>query len=98
MKTTIFGILALFALAPAAFAQTWCEQSCCEENGGSWDSDYEYCSGADSNYYTCMDDYCSTSSYETGTGSSSNVSCCGSGFILAAVGGVAFLGMGRKAE
>jgi len=96
MKMAILCILALAAIAPLAFAQTWCEQSCCEENDGSWDSEYEYCTGADSSYYTCLDDYCSSSTYDTGTGGSSNVSCCGSGFILAAVGGVAFIGMNQK--
>jgi hypothetical protein len=90
MKYAMLAALALLALSPVAFAQTWCEQDCCEESGGSWDSDYSYCDGPGSSYYQCLSDYCSTESYQSGSGSSS-VSCCGTGFILAAIGGAAFM-------
>jgi len=94
MKIAIFGIMLLAALAPVAFAQTWCEESCCDESGGSWDSDYEMCDSPGGSYYTCLDDYCSSSA--SSSGSSGNVSCCGSGFILGAVGATAFLCMNQK--
>ncbi len=92
MKKMILGVLALFALAPAAFAQTWCEQDCCEESGGTWDSEYEYCENAGSTYSECLSDWCSSDVY----GSTGSSSCCGPSFLLAAIGGAAFIA-GRRA-
>jgi len=93
----------MIAFAPVVFAQTWCEQSCCEESGGSWDSDFESCDYPGDSYYACLSDYCSSAAYETGgtgtTGGSGSFSCCGSAFILAGVGGAAFIaGSGKAAS
>ncbi len=90
MKYALLALLALAASSPVAFAQTWCEQDCCEESGGTWDSDYDYCENPGSSYYECVSDDCSSASYQPARGSAS-VSCCGSGFILASIGAVAFL-------
>ncbi|MFH0737670.1 MAG: hypothetical protein V1827_03215 [Candidatus Micrarchaeota archaeon] len=78
MKNAILALLVLAAM-PLAFAQTWCEQSCCENAGGSWDPDYESCDSPDSSYYDCMNSECE--GYVGGS-----ASCCGSAFILAAIG------------
>ncbi len=101
---TLLCILALSAIAPMAFAQTWCEQSCCEESGGSWDSGIESCDYPGDSYYSCLSDYCSTSTYGTGTGDGSGTSggsgsssCCGSIIFLATLGGAAFIAGNGKA-
>ena len=86
MKTAILAIVLLAALAPAAFADSSCERSCCEESGGTWDADYEWCEDSGGSYYTCVSDYCSSYGDDDYRGS---VSCCGTGFILAAIGGAA---------
>jgi hypothetical protein len=90
MRYVLVGLLLLAGLAPLAFAQSYdCEQTCCEAYGGTWDEDYQWCSGADSGYNDC-----SSSCYEaTSDGSysgSSSFSCCGSAFVLASVGAGAF--------
>jgi hypothetical protein len=97
MKMAILCILALAAFAPPAFAQTWCEQSCCEESGGSWDSDFESCGSPGDSYYSCMSDYCSTSASGAGTtGGSGSPSCCGSIIFLGTLSGAAFIAGNRK--
>ena len=88
----IIGLLLVLGLAGLGFAQSWCEESCCDSAGGTWDSDYEYCSGADSSYYTCTSDYCSQGTSTGSNSSGSSSSCCGSGFILMSViGGAMFV-------
>lgn len=96
MKSALLGILLLAALAPVAAAESsYCEQSCCLSNGGTWDYDYDYCDGADSEYYSCTGD-CPSTTY--GSSSSSSGPCCGSGFILASVGLAAMAVVGRKSS
>lgn len=74
----LYGVLALLALASLSFADSQCEQSCCYSAGGSWDYDYEYCEDASSSYYSCINNC------EGNMGAS--YSCCGSAFVMAAVG------------
>ncbi|MEW6749264.1 MAG: hypothetical protein AB1295_06165 [Candidatus Micrarchaeota archaeon] len=83
MKNLLLAMALLTALTPLAFAQSDCEESCCWANGGYWDYDYGYCEDASTEYYNCINQC--EGSYGYG------YSCCGSGFILAAVGGAAFL-------
>lgn len=82
----LIGILAVLGLSASIFAQTFCEQSCCNDAGGTWDSGYEMCDNADYSYYTCLSEDCSQEtggSYSPGP----SASCCGSAFVMAAVGG-----------
>lgn len=99
-KHLMAAMLALLALAPAAFAQSWCEESCCDEAGGVWDGDSWTCFNGGSEFESCKNEWCSSEvpsdaepvpgrDYDYGSGG--NVTCCGSAFILAAAGGLAFL-------
>jgi len=107
MKKTMLGMLALLALAPAAFAQSWCEESCCDEANGNWDSDALECFNGGAEFTDCKNEWCSHEvpsgapvpdyDYDAGSGSGGSVTCCGSAFILAAIGGLAFLRPGRGA-
>ena len=73
----------LLIVAPLAFAQTWCEQDCCDKAHGQWDSDFESCDYSDGSYDACVDVSCPQSK--------SSVSCCGSAFVLGVVGALAFI-------
>jgi hypothetical protein len=78
------AMMLLFLIAaPLAFAQTWCEQDCCDKARGQWDSDFDSCDYPDSSYGACVDEWC--------TQSKSSVQCCGSAIVLASIGGLAFI-------
>ncbi len=84
MKFAIIGLLALLGLAPLAFAQSdACERSCCDSNGGTWDSDFGTCEYPSDGYYSCINQC------EGMAGGS--VNCCGSAFILGSIGAALFL-------
>ncbi len=80
-------LLLLLLIAGVTFAT--CDQSCCTSNGGTWDSEYDYCdieygtSGYD-NYISCYGDC-----YEDGYSESYDYSCCGPGLILLGLVGFA---------
>jgi hypothetical protein len=59
MKEQVFGIIALALLAPLSFAQSWCEESCCDEAGGVWDSGSWVCTGGGADFESCKNEWCS---------------------------------------
>jgi hypothetical protein len=90
MRYAMVGLFLLLGLAPLAFAESdACEQNCCGVSGGSWDEDFGSCSEPGSSYYSCINQC------EGMAGTS--VSCCGSAFVLAAVGAALFVLNGGKA-
>jgi hypothetical protein len=85
-------LLLILLLAGAAFASTYsdCDKSCCTSNGGSWDSDYEYCdidygSSGYNSYNSCYNSCWESEDYSY----SSDYSCCGPAFLLLGIVGFA---------
>ena len=73
VNRVVLGLF-LLALAPMAFAQNECKQSCCQTSGGSWNYDFQSCDPPSSSYYQCISQC------------SSGLNCCGAAFLLASVG------------
>jgi hypothetical protein len=81
-------MLLLLLLVGVTFAS--CDQSCCTSNGGTWDSEYEYCdidygtTGYD-NYISCYGNCYDDDGYS----SSFDYSCCGPALLLLGIVGFA---------
>ncbi len=89
MKMNLLVLLMLL-LASAVFAEAAdpeivkaCEETCCEDSGGSWDG--YTCDGADETYYDCVSECTETIT------SFSETCCCGSALILLVAGAAVFV-------
>jgi len=99
----LIGIILASVLPSLSFAASDCEHTCCNQYYGSWDDDFDQCSGGDEGFSTCVSD-CEAANYAYSAQQGPDTSdgthytcCCSTTFLLAAVGAMAFLRIDKGA-